>query len=85
MGLKIIEIAPNMDPIAIATKDLVRLNEPFREFVNNYLLAKDARALRLYYKQVNPDLDMSVVLTNSEGEEEVVDLPIGLNFFWPDF
>ena len=56
-----------------------------REFVNNYLLAKDARALRLYYKQINPDLDMNVVLTNSEGEEEVVDLPMGLSFFWPDF
>ena len=55
-----------------------------REFVNNYLLARDARELRKYYQQISPDLDMNVVLTTSEGEEEVVDLPIGLNFFWPD-
>lgn len=55
-----------------------------REFVDNYLLAKDARELRKYYQQVSPDLDMNVILTTSEGEEEVVDLPIGLNFFWPD-
>ena len=55
-----------------------------REFVNNYLLAKDARALRKYYQEISPDLDTQVYLTTSEGREEVVELPIGLNFFWPD-
>jgi hypothetical protein len=55
-----------------------------REFVNNYLLAKDARELRKYYQEVSPDLDMKVYLNTSTGEEEVADLPIGLNFFWPD-
>jgi hypothetical protein len=55
-----------------------------REFVNNYLLAKDARALRKYYQEVSPDLDTQVYLNTAEGREEVVDLPIGLNFFWPD-
>ena len=55
-----------------------------REFVNNYLLAKDARELRKYYQEVSPDLDMKVYLNTSTGEEEVSDLPIGLNFFWPD-
>ena len=55
-----------------------------REFVNNYLLAKDARELRKYYQEVSPDLDMKVYLNTPTGEEEVADLPIGLNFFWPD-
>lgn len=55
-----------------------------REFVNNYLLAKDARELRKYYQEVSPDLDMKVYLNSPTGEEEVADLPIGLNFFWPD-
>ncbi len=55
-----------------------------REFVNNYLLAKDARALRKYYQEISPDLDTQVYLNTAEGREEVVDLPIGLNFFWPD-
>lgn len=55
-----------------------------REFVNNYFLAKDARAFRQFYSEVSPDVDMNVVLTTSEGREEDVDLPIGVNFFWPD-
>ena len=54
-----------------------------REFVDKYLLAKDARALREYYAQVNPDIDLSFAY-NDNGVEEDVDLPIGLNFFWPD-
>jgi hypothetical protein len=52
-----------------------------REFVDNYLLAKDARALREEYSRVNPDIDLTVY---PDGIEEGVDLPITLNFFWPD-
>ena len=55
-----------------------------REFVDNYLLAKDARALREYYAQVSPDLDLKFEYTNEEGGQEDVDLPITVNFFWPD-
>jgi hypothetical protein len=55
-----------------------------REFVNNYFLAKDARAFRSYYNEVSPDIDVKITLTNSEGIEEDTDLPIGINFFWPD-
>ena len=55
-----------------------------REFVKGYLLAKDARELRNYYSKLSPDVDMKVYLDTAGGGEEVVDLPIGLNFFWPD-
>lgn len=55
-----------------------------REFVDNYLLAKDARALREYYAQVSPDLNLKFEYTNEEGGQEDVDLPITVNFFWPD-
>lgn len=55
-----------------------------REFVDKYLLAKDARALREYYSQLSPDLDMSVSITTEDGGQEDVDLPITINFFWPD-
>jgi hypothetical protein len=55
-----------------------------REFVNQYFLAIDIRAFRKYYSEISPDLDMKVSVTNSEGEEEDVDLPIGISFFWPD-
>jgi len=55
-----------------------------REFVNQYFLAIDIRAFRKYYSEISPDLNMKVSVTNSEGEEEDVDLPVGISFFWPD-
>ena len=51
-----------------------------REFVDGYMLARDSRAFREYLKNVQPDVDMSIVLDT--GEE--VEVPLGLNFFWPD-
>ena len=51
-----------------------------REFVDTYLLAKDARAFRDHIRQVSPDIELKYV--GSEGEE--VDIPINLGFFWPD-
>jgi len=55
-----------------------------REFVDKYLLAKDARALRDYYNKVSPDLDMTITVDTEDGGQEDVDLPITINFFWPD-
>ena len=55
-------------------------NKSIREFVDNYLLARDSRSLREYISQVQPDVDMTITL---DGGEEV-DVPLGLNFFWPD-
>ena len=52
-----------------------------RKFIDNYLLAQDARALRTYINEIQPDVD----LTFFRGQtEEKTSLPIGLNFFWPD-
>ena len=51
-----------------------------REFVDNYLLAKDSRAFREYMRDNQPDVDMNYILDS--GEE--VTIPISLNFFWPD-
>jgi hypothetical protein len=51
-----------------------------REFVDNYLLARDSRALREYIRQVQPDVDLT--FTTNDGEEAII--PINLNFFWPD-
>jgi murein DD-endopeptidase MepM/ murein hydrolase activator NlpD len=55
-----------------------------REFVDTYLLAKDARALRKEYSSIQPDLNLIFNFVNDEGREEEVPLPIGLDFFWPD-
>ena len=83
----------NKDNIAESTTKLKRILtsvngireiKDIREFVDNYLLAKDARALREQYTKVNPTMDLTVKITNAAGEEEVIDLPIGITFFWPD-
>lgn len=55
-----------------------------RSFVDNYLLASDARALRKEYERVMPDLDLTVNAVSDDGEEKEMILPIGLSFFWPD-
>jgi len=52
-----------------------------RNFIDNYLLAKDSRALREYIKKIQPDVDLTFF---PDGEYEKVNIPIGLNFFWPD-
>jgi hypothetical protein len=54
-----------------------------KDFVDNYLLAIDSRALRSYIKRISPDIDLNYkILIN--GTEEDIDIPINLNFFWPD-
>ena len=51
-----------------------------REYVDNYLLAIDSRALREHIRITQPDVDLNYILDN--GEE--VNVPLGLSFFWPD-
>ena len=52
-----------------------------REFVDKYLLAQDARAIREFYGTIAPDVDLTYY---SEDREEEMSIPIGINFFWPD-
>jgi hypothetical protein len=56
-----------------------------RDFVDNYMLAADSRALREYIKSIQPDINMTFTHTTEDGVEEDVRIPINLNFFWPDF
>lgn len=56
-----------------------------REFVDKFLLASDARALRQEYNRVSPDLDMKFTYTDQDGAEKEAALPITMTFFWPDF
>ncbi len=55
-----------------------------REFVDNFFLARDAKALRDYVVKVQPDVDFSFERELSNGELEEIDIPIGANFFFPD-
>jgi hypothetical protein len=58
--------------------------DKIREFVDNYLLAPDARALREYYAKVQPDVDLRFIPTDENYTGEGIAVPISLNFFWPD-
>jgi hypothetical protein len=56
-------------------------SKTIREFVDNQLLARDSRAFRDHIKKTQPDVNLTV--STDSGEE--VSVPIGLDFFWPDF
>ena len=55
-----------------------------RDFIDNYLLAPDARALREYYAKVTPDIEMKYIPEDESYVGEGITVPISLNFFWPD-
>jgi hypothetical protein len=55
-----------------------------RDFVDNFLLAPDARALREYYNKVQPDVDLKYIPEDESYVGEGITVPISLNFFWPD-
>jgi len=54
-----------------------------REFVDTYFLAMDARAFRKHITSHQPDVDLLTTVELSDGEEDV-EIPITVNFFWPD-
>jgi hypothetical protein len=52
------------------------------KFVDNEFLALDARAYRAYVQSITPDMDLTFDYTS--GDEKIkVDVPLGLDFFWP--
>ena len=55
-----------------------------REFVDNYLIAKDARALREYYSKIQPDINLVYKPEDGNYVGEGIAIPISLSFFWPD-
>jgi hypothetical protein len=55
-----------------------------RDFVDTYLLARDAKALRDHVIKIQPDIELKTQITNEYDELEEVDVPISLNFFFPD-
>jgi hypothetical protein len=55
-----------------------------REFVDKGLLARDARALRQYINEIQPDTDLTFEREASNGDFETLTIPITANFFWPD-
>lgn len=61
-----------------------REKKDIRDFVDNFLLASDAKALREYTRSVSPDLNLTFDFVGSDGyTEEGVDIPLGVSFFYP--
>lgn len=61
-----------------------REKKDIRDFVDNFLLASDAKALREHIKTISPDLDLTFTFNGSDGyTQEGVDIPLGVSFFYP--
>jgi hypothetical protein len=88
-GLK--KINPNISPeittrlkYIITSINGLREVKDVRNFVDNMLLAPDARALREYYNKIQPDIEMKFIPNDESYTGEGITIPISLNFFWPD-
>ena len=55
-----------------------------RNFVDTEFLARDARELRNYIKEIKPSVDLSYDYEDARGNITTIDIPVGVNFFWPD-
>ena len=64
----------------ITSVDGERDKKVVREFVDNFLLARDAKSLRSHILEIQPDIDLSFFPPRSENRRSI---PITLNFFWP--
>ena len=51
-----------------------------RDFVDNYLMASDSRAVRSFVEQISPGIELKHY---PEGVEEGIDIRVGVDFFWP--
>lgn len=54
-----------------------------RDFVDNYLIAKDSNPLRAYIGKITPDIDLTVNFTLLSGKEVEQSLPLTAEFFFP--
>jgi hypothetical protein len=61
-----------------------RDQKEIRDFIDNYLIAKDARAFREYYSKIQPDINLVHKPEDEDYTEEGIAIPVSLNFFWPD-
>jgi hypothetical protein len=59
-------------------------NKTIRDFVDNYMLARDSRAFREHLRETQPDVVMKFQHVNNMGIEEDAVVPMTAGFFWPD-
>ena len=55
-----------------------------QKWVSNSFLALDTKAFRKFVKELSPDMDLTFNFTSElTGEEEALDIPFGVSFFYP--
>ena len=59
-------------------------NKTIRDFVDNYMLARDSRALREHIRETQPDIQMKFDYMGLNGVEEDAVVPMTAGFLWPD-
>ena len=59
-------------------------NKIIRDFVDNYMLARDSRALREHIRETQPDVQMKFDYIGENGVEEDAVVPMTAGFLWPD-
>jgi len=59
-------------------------NKTIRDFVDNYMLARDSRALREHIRETQPDIQMKFDYIGENGVEEDAVVPMTAGFLWPD-
>lgn len=55
-----------------------------RDFVDNHFIAKDSRALRKFLTEVAPGVELKFDYISETYTEEGIDIPMNINFFWPE-
>jgi hypothetical protein len=55
-----------------------------RDFVDNYMLARDSRSLREHITETQPDIQMKFDYMGPNGVEEDAVVPMTAGFLWPD-
>lgn len=54
------------------------------QFISNSMLAQDSRELRKYVRNLTPDMDFKFEFVSElTGEAEALDIPFGVEFFYP--
>lgn len=61
-----------------------RDQKTIREFVDNAFLARDSKAFRDHVSKISPGIELKFDFEDDGYVEEGVNLPITINFFWPD-
>ena len=59
-------------------------NKTIRDFVDNYMLARDSRSLREHIRETQPDVQMKFDYMGENGVEEDAVVPMTAGFLWPD-